>query len=150
MLFRSFVCVCVFACVSQSRYSTFGSVTINTQFSPVSYQVGQGGGFVGGPGANTITGNIANSPNANFIVAGMTVTGANLVGVTTVTSATVDMSGNFTIITDADEVDPFAFGEAYTFTGAEPQDRNWEFNSLGGTWASHYNGNVDYNTTAVS
>ena len=111
--------------------STFGSVTINTQFSPVVYTVTQEGGFVGGPGANTITGNISNSPSANFIVAGMTVTGLNLIGVTTVTSATVDMSGNFTITTDADEVDPFAFNEVYTFTGAEPQDRNWEFNSLG-------------------
>lgn len=111
--------------------STFGSVTINTQFPAATYTVTQEGGFVAGPGANTITGNILYSPSASSIVAGMTVTGLNLIGVTTVTSATVDMSGNFTILTDADEVDPFAYGEVYTFTGAQPQDRNWEFNSLG-------------------
>jgi len=111
--------------------STFGSVTINTQFSPAVYTVTQEGGMPAGAGANTITGNISNSPSASSIVAGMTVTGLNLIGVTTVTSATVDMGGNFTIITDADEVDPFAYSEVYTFTAAEPQDRNWEFNSLG-------------------
>ncbi len=111
--------------------STFGSVTINTQFSAAVYTVTQEGGMPAGAGTNTITGNISNSPSANFIVAGMTVTGLNLIGVTTVTSATVDMGGNFTITTDADEVDPFAYSEVYTFTAAEPQNRNWEFNSLG-------------------
>ena len=113
--------------------SVFGSVTINTQFPAAIYTVTQEGGMPGpgGFGVNTITGNISNSPSASSIVAGMTVTGLNLIGVTTVTSATVDMAGNFTIITDADEVDPFVYGEVYTFTSAEPQNRNWEFNSLG-------------------
>ena len=108
--------------------STFGSVTINTQFPAASYTVFQ----QSSPGAfDAVYTTIAETPDIASIVPGMTVTGSGITLPTTVLSVTgPDEFGTYTINLTANGAD-LLYLQTYTFTAVEPQDRNWEFNSLG-------------------
>ena len=83
-------------------------------------------GNPGGPGVATITANTGSNPNETNIQVGWTVTGNNLVGVTTVTAINDLGGGVLEFVTDTGVTDPIWYGDVYTFTQPSPV---WNFSN---------------------
>lgn len=115
---------------SNDGSSTFGSVTINTQGLPEVYTVVQQWSPFN---LDTISTDLPSTPNIASIVPGMTVTGAGITAVTTVTGVTgPDEFGAFFISVSPASETGLTYNETYTFTSAGGiTNRNWQFNSLG-------------------
>lgn len=83
-----------------------------------------------GPGVATITTQTDANPAASAIQIGWTVTGNNLVGVTTVTDVTDLGGGLLEFTTDTAVTDPFWYNDEYTFTGVNSA-AVWNLNGNG-------------------